>query len=98
MTCLQNNLGIFEIEGPRPLWPGEHFGDNFPGRGIRSIENLRWDTHNRHDGGGVLGQGQDLIVLYSTSQSTGVSPAISLPLSWSSPQQQQIRAQPQEGD
>jgi hypothetical protein len=59
-TCLQNNLGIFKIEGPcyYPLWSGEHFGDESHRAGSRLI--ARWlQSEEGHDAGGVLGQEQD---------------------------------------
>ena len=58
MTCLQYDLGIFKIEGPRRLHPGENLGlgDNFIALG--SIIIARWGdkTYEGHDGGGVLEQ------------------------------------------
>lgn len=93
MTCLQNNLRIFKIEGPRPLWlgPGENLVGIFPGQADVKT-NGRTEGH---DGGGVPGQEQDRTApLFYIVRPTGLSQVISLPppLSWSSPQQ--IRAVP----
>jgi hypothetical protein len=79
MTYLQNNLGIFKIEGPHPLWPGELPRANFPGLGSRITGGWN-ETDEGHDGGSVLGQGHDRTGLYRMSQLTGLSWTISLPL------------------
>ena len=60
MTYLQNNLGIFKIEGPRPLWL-ERIGGHFPGPGSGKAIIERWGcpadhTVEGHDGGDILGQ------------------------------------------
>ena len=56
MTCLQNDLGVFKIEGPHPfkLYPGNHLGNIFPRPGSRLIVRCL-QSEEGHDAGGVLG-------------------------------------------